>query len=153
MLDVQVNSIQMFLLSQRATVDRMTGPTARLTPVLRARYTLHCQPTTAPPRPQGDCDSDSECGSGLVCGEDNCRDFTPGAMRTADCCMKSGSLVSTCCGNPCPGGGPGPCPYSDENSHCEAWKLLGYCSDPRYSVYMLQSCQQSCRLDILLKFL
>merc|ERR1712002_521775 len=35
---------------------------------------------------QGDCDRDSDCQSGLVCGKDNCRDFHRNAKRWADCC-------------------------------------------------------------------
>jgi len=35
---------------------------------------------------QGDCDGDKECQPGLRCGEDNCRNFHPGARYSADCC-------------------------------------------------------------------
>ena len=36
----------------------------------------------------GDCDSDSDCGLGLVCGHDNCQEFHPSADAQADCCVK-----------------------------------------------------------------
>ena len=39
----------------------------------------------------GDCDTDSDCQSGLVCGSNNCRTFNSKASRTADCCMKKGT--------------------------------------------------------------
>ena len=45
---------------------------------------------------QGDCDSDSECKKGLICGSktngkygddaENCREFDQNATSTADCC-------------------------------------------------------------------
>ena len=41
---------------------------------------------------QGDCDNDSECGSGLVCGRNNCGpSFTWGS---ADCCIPGVPSVS-----------------------------------------------------------
>merc|ERR550525_1394397 len=41
---------------------------------------------------QGDCDTDAQCGPGLVCGNDNCRQWHPSAERGADCCtLPSGS--------------------------------------------------------------
>ena len=36
----------------------------------------------------GDCDSDSDCESGLVCGTNNCRSFNNEASSSADCCME-----------------------------------------------------------------
>ena len=45
----------------------------------------------------GDCDSDSDCKSGHVCGSNNCRDYNKKADRTADCCMKRGNDVSKKC--------------------------------------------------------
>jgi len=38
-------------------------------------------------RGEGDCDNSAQCGAGLECGVDNCRDFHPGAHRLADCCV------------------------------------------------------------------
>merc|ERR1711962_147094 len=37
---------------------------------------------------QGDCDRDSDCQDGLICGNDNCRSFIPGVHPRADCCIK-----------------------------------------------------------------
>ena len=45
---------------------------------------------------QGDCDNDSHCKKGLICGSktgygdkaDNCRNFDPNADANADCCGK-----------------------------------------------------------------
>merc|ERR1711915_705701 len=34
----------------------------------------------------GDCDNDSDCQAGLVCGEDNCIEFSAQALNTSDCC-------------------------------------------------------------------
>ena len=36
---------------------------------------------------QGDCDDDSECSPGHVCGQDNCQNFSSQALATADCCV------------------------------------------------------------------
>merc|ERR1711962_266925 len=45
---------------------------------------------------QGDCDRDSDCQDGLICGNDNCRSFIPGVPPRADCCIKKpGPKVST----------------------------------------------------------
>ena len=38
-------------------------------------------------RGHGDCDSDSDCDAGLVCGKDNCQDFTAEALSSYDCCI------------------------------------------------------------------
>merc|ERR1719167_679060 len=44
---------------------------------------------------QGDCDNSAQCGAGLECGVDNCRDFHPGAHRLADCCVPTqGETIS-----------------------------------------------------------
>ena len=40
----------------------------------------------------GDCDTDSDCKSGLVCGSNNCRKFNREASRTADCCENKSKL-------------------------------------------------------------
>merc|ERR1719383_1291500 len=37
---------------------------------------------------QGDCDSDKDCSGSLVCGTDNCQDFTAQALNSTDCCME-----------------------------------------------------------------
>merc|ERR1712098_973847 len=37
---------------------------------------------------EGDCDRNSDCRPGLVCGTNNCRKFVPGAQSMADCCEK-----------------------------------------------------------------
>jgi len=42
---------------------------------------------------QGDCDRDSDCQDGLICGNDNCPSFIPGAHRRADCCTKQTGLA------------------------------------------------------------
>merc|ERR1719394_480532 len=39
---------------------------------------------------QGDCDSDKECIGSLVCGTDNCQNFTAQALNDADCCTNPG---------------------------------------------------------------
>ena len=36
----------------------------------------------------GDCDKDSECVPGTVCGKDNCQDFHPTAAKLSDCCIE-----------------------------------------------------------------
>lgn len=42
---------------------------------------------------------------------------------------------------------PPGCSYTDQNSYCAFWKSQGYCSDPRYSSYMNQKCQKSCKCN------
>merc|ERR1712212_76517 len=37
---------------------------------------------------EGDCDHDSDCQDGLICGRDNCPRYLAGAHRQADCCIK-----------------------------------------------------------------
>ena len=37
---------------------------------------------------EGDCDKDSECAAGLICGTDNCIDFRSNVHALADCCIK-----------------------------------------------------------------
>ena len=41
---------------------------------------------------EGDCDRDSHCAEGLVCGKDNCRNFTKEAKANSDCCVKKGYI-------------------------------------------------------------
>ena len=41
---------------------------------------------------EGDCDGDSECKDGLVCGEDNCKAIWPEAEYRADCCVTPDSV-------------------------------------------------------------
>jgi len=78
----------------------------------------------------GDCDSDSDCKSGHVCGINNCRDYNKKADRTADCCMKRGNKSCykgrtdrDCCtsSNKC-GIGGGDC---DSDSDCESGLVCG----------------------------
>jgi len=47
---------------------------------------------------EGDCDLDSECADGLVCGTDNCGDPFPGDF---DCCRKAGCGAGTTEANCC----------------------------------------------------
>ena len=71
---------------------------------------------------QGDCDSDSDCSSGLICGTNNCQPKKSGSNwhNLADCCVSKCSQASTatwnCCSssNPCDVGG-GDC---DSDSEC-----------------------------------
>ena len=44
---------------------------------------------------KGDCDSDGECAGGLICGKDNCRDFTSNAESNTDCCVEPGYLEAS----------------------------------------------------------
>lgn len=37
---------------------------------------------------QGDCDGDAECGRGLTCGKNNCKNIHLNAHPSADCCFK-----------------------------------------------------------------
>ena len=37
---------------------------------------------------EGDCDDDSQCKPGLVCGEDNCNSIDSRFAGDADCCVK-----------------------------------------------------------------
>eukprot|EP01064_Diplonema_japonicum_P018714 TRINITY_DN273_c0_g2_i6.p1 TRINITY_DN273_c0_g2~~TRINITY_DN273_c0_g2_i6.p1 ORF type:complete len:351 (+),score=106.13 TRINITY_DN273_c0_g2_i6:30-1055(+) len=48
---------------------------------------------------EGDCDYDSECGDGLVCGRNNCRELNPGVnpfliRGRADCCTTCGGATT-----------------------------------------------------------
>jgi len=36
----------------------------------------------------GDCDKNSDCENGLICGQDNCKTWHPQAHQAADCCME-----------------------------------------------------------------
>merc|ERR1719397_715090 len=85
---------------------------------------------------QGDCDSDSHCQPGLMCGKDNCRDFHPTAHKAADCCMVDISTTT-----PAPVGGTGsstdwafcskssPCSEGqgdcDRDNHCQGNLVCG----------------------------
>ena len=42
----------------------------------------------------GDCDNDSECADGLVCGTKNCRDFYSNADVKADCCTNATTTIT-----------------------------------------------------------
>ena len=37
---------------------------------------------------EGDCDDDSDCGPGLICGDDNCHWFNKQSAVTSDCCVR-----------------------------------------------------------------
>ena len=37
---------------------------------------------------EGNCDNDNQCRKGLVCGTDNCRDYSQHAHGDADCCIR-----------------------------------------------------------------
>lgn len=44
---------------------------------------------------QGDCDKNSDCAVGLLCGKDNCQQFHPNAEKSSDCCYDgSGTALS-----------------------------------------------------------
>merc|ERR1711915_199752 len=47
----------------------------------------------------GDCDSDAECGAGLQCGFDNCKNFHEDAHRLADCCEAGACRLISVTGN------------------------------------------------------
>jgi len=81
---------------------------------------------------QGDCDGDDECSGSLVCGTDNCRTYNRGALKTSDCCEKSG-------------GGGGKCAYTDKKTECPGWAKEGYCNDDTYKDYMNTNCGKSCK--------
>jgi len=80
-----------------------------------------CTKNNPCPIGQGDCDNNSDCAEGLVCGTDNCRDTNPDALQAADCCMEvkcqGDSTNWNCCNgsNRCSEGG-GDC---DEDADCQ----------------------------------
>ena len=39
---------------------------------------------------EGDCDGDDDCGAGLVCGDNNCKQFGAFFHPKDDCCVKTG---------------------------------------------------------------
>ena len=47
-----------------------------------------CTPYNKCAADEGDCDSDSDCQDGLVCGKNNCPD-KPGFEKGDDCCEPS----------------------------------------------------------------
>lgn len=75
---------------------------------------------------EGDCDDDSECEEGLICGSDNCPEDS-GFHDTHDCCYDPFAAVcdggDSCCTSdyPC-GEEEGDC---DEDSDCEGDLLCG----------------------------
>merc|ERR1711937_784973 len=90
-----------------------------------------CSSTNKCGEGEGDCDSDSECQSGLVCGTDNCQSFIPGAHYQADCCAKpavatncdgSSSAWSCCSANSKCGHGEGDC---DSDNECQSGLKCG----------------------------
>ena len=42
---------------------------------------------------EGDCDNDYHCAEGLVCGNNNCQNFTKDAKSDYDCCVKKGYFI------------------------------------------------------------
>ena len=81
---------------------------------------------------EGDCDSDSECAAGLTCGKDNCREFEPAALRTADCCTDAKEPEPT------------ECQFTDKDAGCPAWAKEGFCIG-QYSPWMDENCGKSCK--------
>jgi len=81
---------------------------------------------------EGDCDSDSDCWPGLVCGVDNCSG--PGFDSTDDCCYRADPCTGgdTCCTpiSKC-GAGEGDC---DSDSDCQPGLVCGIdnCSGPGF---------------------
>jgi len=86
-----------------------------------------CSSTNLCGKGGGDCDSNSDCKAGLICGEDNCQQFHASAEQFADCCEEKkcggGAGDWTCCtkDNPCPSG-QGDC---DNNSECQEGLVCG----------------------------
>ena len=44
---------------------------------------------------EGDCDEDSHCGQGLMCGNNNCKQFGDVFHPKDDCCVKRVTSVSS----------------------------------------------------------
>ena len=56
-----------------------------------------CTENTPCDKNEGDCDSDSQCKDGLICGENNCKSEWKGLMEFDDgddCCKDAGNKVS-----------------------------------------------------------
>jgi len=53
----------------------------------------YCSSSRICSKGQGDCDRDSDCASGLICGTDNCLKFHHNALVNADCCMSKLTLT------------------------------------------------------------
>jgi len=49
---------------------------------------VFCSPSNQCEIGGGDCDNNSDCKEGLICGEDNCKTWHPQAHQAADCCME-----------------------------------------------------------------
>jgi len=69
---------------------------------------------------EGDCDHDSDCRVGFMCGSNNCHEFHPNAATHADCCTElicDGRVDDGCCTllEPC-GHGGGHC---QSDFHCQ----------------------------------
>merc|ERR1711902_488099 len=87
-----------------------------------------CSSTNKCGEGEGDCDSDAECQSGLICGKDNC--VGSSFLTGEDCCTKPTSSGSgcnggdwTCCSstNKC-GEGEGDC---DSDAECQSGLICG----------------------------
>ena len=55
---------------------------------LNGRRGKCCSPSDACGEGEGDCDSDSDCQPGLVCGQNNCKQFGPHYHTRDDCCER-----------------------------------------------------------------
>ena len=55
----------------------------------------HCCTSSSPCGiDEGDCDKDSHCAGGLVCGSKNCKKIDPAWSSSAfDCCMNKGKKI------------------------------------------------------------
>jgi len=83
-----------------------------------------CSSSNPCPFSHGDCDKDSDCQSGLICGDNNCKDFHTGAGNKDDCCVY-------------PNGGTGnrPSVWSNSNTGSQAKgnsKLSGCEANPSF---------------------
>merc|ERR1711915_196257 len=79
---------------------------------------------------EGDCDSDAECGAGLQCGFDNCKNFHEDAHRLADCCESRAPRLIEVTGN------AESDPYTPANAVVDGGKDS---SEPRPNYWLLPS--------------
>ena len=93
-----------------------------------------CKPENPCDEGEGDCDGDDQCGAGLVCGNNNCKQFGDIFDEKDDCCVKPSEPkvprcqgrnvdVGRCCTDDAPcDEGEGDC---DEDSHCGQGLMCG----------------------------